>query len=73
MIRLCIDILLEDRAISRYELSKRTGIQYQIIDNYYKNKVKRYDSYVLERICIALDCSIGDIMIFEKESSPDFK
>lgn len=67
MIRLCIDELLEDRNVSRYELSKRTGIQYQIIDNYYKNKVKRYDSYVLERICIALDCNIGDIMKFEKE------
>lgn len=71
MIRLCIDLLLEDRGISRYELSKRTGIQYHIIDNYYKNKVKRYDSYVLERICIALDCGVGDILIFEKENSPD--
>ena len=67
MIRLCIDELLEDRNVSRYELSKRTGIQYQIIDNYYKNKVKRYDSYVLDRICIALDCGIADIIKLEKE------
>lgn len=62
MIRLTLDILLEDRGISRYELAKRTGIQYQIIDNYYKNKVIRYDGYVLDRICEALNCTISDVI-----------
>lgn len=66
MIKLTLDKILENRNISRYELAKRTGIQYQIIDNYYKNKVKRYDSYVLDRICDALDCRIEDIVHFEK-------
>ena len=67
MIRLCLDKALEQRNISRYELAKRTGIQYQIIDNYYKNKVKRYDSFVLERICVALDCEIEDIIELVKQ------
>ena len=67
MIRICLQELLAERKVSRYELAKRTGIQYQIIDNYFKNKVKRYDSYVLERICIALDCEVGDIVKFQKE------
>ena len=58
---------LQQKDISRYELAKRTGIQYQIIDNYYKNKVVRYDSYVLERMCLALDCDIGDILEYVKE------
>ncbi len=66
MIRLTLDTVLEKQNVSRYELSKRTGIQYQIIDNYYKNRVKRYDSYVLERICSALDCSIEDIIEYKK-------
>lgn len=67
MIRICLDKALSEYNISRYELSKRTGIQYQIIDNYYKNKVKRYDGFVLERICIALDCNINDIIEFIKD------
>jgi len=67
MIRLCLDTALEKYKISRYELAKRTGIQYQIIDNYYKNKVKRYDSFVLDRICTALDCSVEDIIEYVKE------
>lgn len=66
MIRLCLDKALERYKISRYELAKKTGIQYQIIDNYYKNKVKRYDSFVLDRICTALDCNIEDIIEFNK-------
>ena len=67
MIRVCLDKALEKYNISRYEIAKRTGIQYQIIDNYYKNKVKRYDSYILERICVALDCDINEIIEVVKE------
>ncbi len=67
MIRICLDKTLDKRHISRYELAKRTGIQYQIIDKYYKNKVKRYDSFVLERICDALDCDIDEIIEFVKD------
>ena len=63
-VKLTIDKNLEKLGISRYELAKRTGIQYQIIDNYYKNKVVRYDSYVLDRICATLGCDISDIISY---------
>lgn len=66
MIKITLDKALNNAGITRYELAKRTDIQYQIIDNYYKNKVKRYDSYVLERICSALDCKIEDIIEYKK-------
>lgn len=65
MIRLTIDQYLEKASITRYELAKRTGIKFQIIDNYYKNKVVRYDSYVLDRICEALGCDIFDIVEYQ--------
>lgn len=67
MIRICLDKTLVKCGVSRYELAKRTGIQYQIIDNYYKNRVKRYDGFVLERICVALDCDVCDIIEYTKE------
>jgi len=66
MVVLILDKALEERNITRYELAKRTGIQYQVIDNYYKNKVKRYDAYVLARICEALDCDIDQIVVYQK-------
>lgn len=66
MIRLTIDKYLDRCGITRYELSKKTGIGFQIIDKYYKNKVVRYDSDVLNRICEALRCDISDIIEYTK-------
>lgn len=66
MIKITIDKMLSKLNITRYELAKRTGIQYQIIDNYYKNKVVRYDSYILDKICTALNCDISDIIEYSK-------
>ena len=67
MIRITLNSVLEKQNISRYELAKRTGIRYHIIDNYYKYKVVRYDSFILNKICTALNCNIEDIIKFEKE------
>ena len=66
MLKLTLDKYLDEHKITRYELSKRTGIEYQIIDKYYKNKVVRYDSYILDKICTVLDCGISDIIEYVK-------
>ena len=67
MIKLTLDKYIDKNNVSRYALAQKTGIQYQIIDNYYKNKVVRYDSDVLNKICNALNCQISDIIVFEKD------
>lgn len=64
MVKLTLDEKLSREGISRYQLAKDTGIQYQIIDKYFKNKVTRYDSYVLDKICTALNCDISEIITF---------
>ena len=66
MIKLTLDKYLDSHGITRYELSKRTRIQFQIIDNYYKNKVTPYDSYLLDKFCTALECSVCDIIEYTK-------
>ena len=67
MVRLTIDKMLEKRSITRYELAKRTEIKFQTIDRYYKNRVIRYDSYILDRICEVLECNVSDIIEYVKE------
>jgi putative transcriptional regulator len=67
MVRLTLDKQLEKSGITRYELSKRTDIVYHTIDSYYKNQVVRYDSYILDKICEALDCDISDIIEYVKD------
>lgn len=66
MVRLILDQYLDKNHITRYELAKRTGIRFHIIDRYYKNQVMRYDSDLLDRICFALDCDISDIIEYKK-------
>ena len=61
-IMLVLEEVLDAKGITRYELAKRANIQYQIVDNYYKNKVGRYDKDILLRMCLALDCEVGDIV-----------
>ncbi len=68
MVSLILDKALEKQKITRYELAKRTGIQYHILDGYYKNKVKRYDSFVLDRICTALGCGLEEIITYQKDA-----
>ncbi len=69
MVKLTIDQYLNKNGITRYELAKRTDVKFQTIDRYYKNRVVRYDSYILDRVCTALGCDISDIMEYVKEES----
>ena len=66
MVKLTLDKYLNENNITRYDLAKRTGIEYHIIDKYYKNKVVRYDSYIIDKICAALDCNISDLIEYVK-------
>ena len=67
MVKLTIDKYLNKRGITRYELAKRTEVKFQTIDRYYKNRVVRYDSYILDRICDVLECDLSDIIEYRKD------
>lgn len=69
MIRLTLAEYMDKNNVTRYELSKRTGIRFPIVDKYYKNKVVRYDSYILDKIYTALSCDITDIMRYMPDSA----
>jgi putative transcriptional regulator len=67
MVKLVLDKYLDSHGITRYELAKRTQIKFQTIDNYYKNRVVRYDGYILDKICAALDCGVSDIIEYTED------
>ena len=62
-----LDKILEEKHMTRYALSRETGIIYHILDKYYKNKVTRYDGYLLAKMCEALDCEIDDLIEIIKD------
>ncbi len=67
MVRLTLHQYLDKHGVTRYELAKRTEIKFQTIDRYYKNRVVRYDNYILDRICKALECTLSDIIEYVKD------
>ena len=69
MITVRLKELLEEKQLTRYWLAKTTEIAYPTIDRYYKNEIVRYDSYVLNKICQALDCTPNDLLYYEKDDS----
>ena len=61
-IEITLQEALDKQRKTRYWLAKQTGIHYKTIDAYYKNKVKRYEADSILKICLALNCSVGDII-----------
>ena len=57
--------LLIDKKLMKKDLMEKTGITSSTIDKMGKNKAVSME--VLGKICIALDCSIGDIVDVIKE------
>lgn len=64
---LTLDKYLDEREISRYFLSAKADIRYDTINKYYRNRVTRYDGYVLAKICETLECDITDILKYEAD------
>jgi putative transcriptional regulator len=62
-----LDAVLKSKNKTRYWLAKETGITYQNIDNLAKNKTTGVKFNILEKICIALDCTPNDIFDVENK------
>lgn len=65
-VRFDIKGMMKKRKMTKTQLAKRTGLHHQIIDRYYNNSVTRYDKDVLAKLCFILDCSLSDILYYEK-------
>lgn len=72
-VRLTVDKAIDSRNITRYRVSQDTGINYQLIDNYYKNRLVRYDSFILNTLCEYLKCDISDLIEYKKDVKPPQK
>ena len=62
MIKINLDKVLDKKGKSMYWLSKQTGISQYSISKIVKNKTSGIQFDTLEKICIALDCNISDVL-----------
>lgn len=63
-IRIKLAELIEEKGISKNKLAHRAEMQRTQLNQYCNNQVTRLDTYVLARICYALDCKIEDLLEF---------
>lgn len=65
-IKLNLKELLDNKKISRHKLCSMIGANYDLITRYYNNSVSRIDLDIIARICFVLNCTVNDIIIYEK-------
>lgn len=61
-INLCIGEKMTKKNISCYEMSKLTGLRYEVVKRYLKGELYRVDLDVLARIIHVLDCEVQEIL-----------
>ncbi len=63
MIKLNLEPLLAERGRSFYWLAKETGINQTMVSRMRHNKVKLVSLEALDRICVALACEPGELLV----------
>lgn len=64
-IKINLSAILEEKEISRNQLSKLTDTRFEVVNKWYTGDVERIDADVLARFCYALDCDVSDIIKYE--------
>lgn len=63
-----IDEMLSKRNVSRYWLSKTINYHYNSLVRLCNNQTTSIDISIIERICIALNCTPNDILLVERNT-----
>jgi len=63
MVRLRLKELLQERGKTSYWLAKETGVRYATIWQMINGKVARLNMEALDRICTALECQPGTLLV----------
>lgn len=58
--------IMDAKNMTRSKLSKLANIRFEVADKWYNGNIERMDIDVLTRICYVLDCSVSDLMSYEK-------
>ncbi|MFL6213302.1 MAG: helix-turn-helix domain-containing protein [Blastocatellia bacterium] len=63
MIRIHLHEVLQEQNRTLYWLAKQTGVRYATVWNLSRGKVGRLSMDALDRICGALSCQPGDLLV----------
>ena len=58
----------EQKNIPLKEVERKTGITWTTLQSWANNKVSRFDEPVIIALCDFLECEVGDLLVYRKES-----
>ena len=61
-INIKLKTVLEEKCMSRNELAKSIGVNFDVINRWYNNNTSRLDLDVLARVCYVLNCTPYDLI-----------
>ena len=73
MIKIKIDVLLQEQGHSFYWLAKETGVSHTTLWRLKKDKALGINFDTLEKLCVALRCQPGDVLTVGKNNKPTKK
>ena len=66
MIKSNLAVLLAERKMRVADLVKETGINKSTLYKLYNDESVRIDFETIDKICLALDVSVGELLIYKK-------
>ena len=65
-IKIKLKDIMEQKSLTRYQLSKLTNTRFEVINKWYNGSVERIDSDVLARLCFTLGCRVDEIIEYNE-------
>lgn len=66
VVKIKLQEILKKQDKTLYWLAKQTGISYNALAKISKNEVSRIELDTIEKICVILKCSAGDLLAIEE-------
>lgn len=66
-----MDELLAEKGLSKNKFAQRAEMQRTQLNKYMSDDVALLSVDVLERICSVLECEIGELLVFQKDTGEE--
>lgn len=63
-ISLTIKDIMDSKNMSVSQMSRISGLKFEVVQNYYNNKIHIYNGYILAKFCYYLDVAVSDLIIY---------
>ena len=63
-VKLNIKKVMDEKRITIGKMSRLSRIKYDVVSNYYNNRIHIYNADILAKLCYVLDVDISELIIY---------